>query len=244
MHLRNQVSRLEEDHQSVLTQLRQQEESSRREQTLERQESAQALQTLRERLAQLEEKLRASERELLLRDSEYQKDKALLEHKVQHYETTLADYNKKERSFDTSLDSTRNDYNSQLRQLENDYLARVQGLTAQVEEHQERNQELVQRLEALSKQLADLTEEHASLQHQSQTQAQFHEEQVRNLGERLRAKELELQNALQNTTTSDEEETRVLRESLAQGQQVAAALTEENKALQSELRKQEALFQQ
>jgi hypothetical protein len=59
----------------------------------------------------LDEKLKATEREVLLKDSQFAKEKALLDHKIQHYEKVLEDYNKKEKHFDQSLDSTRMDFN-------------------------------------------------------------------------------------------------------------------------------------
>ena len=63
----------------------------------ERGETSQVVADMKNKIEQYEEKIKENDRKLILRESEFQKEKALLEQRVEYYEKNLSEYKEKEK---------------------------------------------------------------------------------------------------------------------------------------------------
>ncbi len=88
---------------------------------------------LRAKIAELEESLKACERELFVRESAHQKERALLEHKAQHFERLVEEYSQKEKQYDTAIVNTKSDHSQYVREMVTKYESQLKSLQQQLE---------------------------------------------------------------------------------------------------------------
>lgn len=66
-------------------------------------------------MSEIDDSLQESEREKLILINNFKKEKALLEHKAQHFEKMVEEYSHKEKKFDTSMTNTKSELNTMLK---------------------------------------------------------------------------------------------------------------------------------
>lgn len=82
----------------------------------ERVELNEQISTLKNKFKSCDESLKKVERELLLKESSFLKEKALLEQRASHFEILCSEYMTKEKSNESMIESTHLGFNSQMKE--------------------------------------------------------------------------------------------------------------------------------
>ncbi|EAS03779.1 amine-terminal domain guanylate-binding protein (macronuclear) [Tetrahymena thermophila SB210] len=110
--------------------------------TSEKQECVKVINDQKQKLIMQEEMLSELERNKILSQSEFEKEKALLTQRIQFYEKQMEELSKKDKDQSNDIKSLKKDYNSQIKDISNKYESLNKSLTQKINELQERIYEL------------------------------------------------------------------------------------------------------
>lgn len=82
----------------------------------EKEASHKMIEELKAKVLQTEEALKETERKIYLNDSEHEKQKALLQQKIEYYEKTLDEMSKKEKELSTEMKTSKKDHLNHIRE--------------------------------------------------------------------------------------------------------------------------------
>lgn len=95
-----------------------------------------------------EDTLKKVERELLLKESSFQKEKALLDQRAEHFEKLCEEYLTKEKANENMLQSTHTGFNSQMKEIQAKYERTIKELETKLGNMKETNFELNEKISA------------------------------------------------------------------------------------------------
>lgn len=143
---RTEMEVREKNLQTALNQLKSDKEDFERELRTEwqneKQATTRALEELRAKLAKAEEDIKEAERKIYLNNSEFEKQKALLEQKVNYYERSLNEMSSKEKNLSEEIKASQREHFSTLKENSQKYESLTKTLQAKVDQYQERISEL------------------------------------------------------------------------------------------------------
>lgn len=108
----------------------------------EKSQATRTIEDLKLKLDQAEDNLKEMERRIFLNDSEHEKQKALLNQKVQHLETLLEQTSNKEKELQNEVKNLKKDHLSQLRESSVKHETLNKDFHSKLEQHQQRVTEL------------------------------------------------------------------------------------------------------
>jgi hypothetical protein len=108
----------------------------------EKESTQKIIDELQTKLLQTEENLKEVERRVYLNDSENEKERALLQQKIQYYEKSLEELTKKEKELTLELKNAKKDHLNQVRENSIKYEAMNKTLQVKVDQLQEKMAEL------------------------------------------------------------------------------------------------------
>ena len=108
----------------------------------EKKKANKVLETLQSKIRLHQDDLKNSERNVLLKNSDFERDQALLNQKIDHLEKMIQDYKKREKELEANIASLKNENISQMKETSSKSENAFKNLQNRFNELQEKNTEL------------------------------------------------------------------------------------------------------